>query len=181
MHVSTNPTLARGGDSLRLTKVHESKNRPLFKQLLRAEQLEFASPNPAISRLWLNLQNLCPYTEDTRMILGDFHEMLWRHSNRLNARFSDASGSMYFVFYEGSFAMPTAAFQGGCFYTREHIREMARLCHASPNMPASLLVSYCQQHMDLTVWDSSAGESAGIVGATPGQNSLLRECLHKCF
>ena len=78
---------------------------------------------------------------------------------------------MYFVFYGGSFARATAAFQHGCFYTREHIREMARLCQATPNTPASLLVSYFQQRIDLTVWDSSSGESAGIVGAAPGQNS----------
>ena len=105
------------------------------------------------------------------MILGDFNEMFWRHSNRVKARISDASGSMYFVFYDRSFARPTAAFQDGCFYTREHIREMARLCQATPNTPASLLVSYFQQRMDLAVWDSSSGESAGIVGAAPGHNA----------
>ena len=105
------------------------------------------------------------------MILGDFSQMFWRHSNRVNARFSDASGSMYFVFNDGSFAKPTAAFQDGCSYRREHIREMARLCQAATNTPACLLLSHFQQRMDLTVWDSSSGESAGIVATASGQNS----------
>ena len=75
-----------------------------------------------------------------------------------------------FVFYDGSFAGPTAAFRDGCYHTREQVRKTTRLCQAAPNMPASFLVSYFQQRMDLTVWDSSSGESAGFVGASPGQN-----------
>ena len=88
--------------------------------------------------------------------------MLKRHSNLVEALFFDASGSIYYVFYDESLAAPPNAFEDAAVYRREHIREIARLCHAAPDTPSNLLVSYFQRRMDLTIWDSSSGESDGI-------------------
>ena len=89
--------------------------------------------------------------------------MLKRHSNGVEARFFDAPGSIYSFFYHISLAAPSTAFDNGAVYRREHIREMARLCHTAADTPSDPLVSYFHRRMDLTIWDSSFGESDGIV------------------
>ena len=115
--ISEHSEFARGGPMLRLALLH-SRNTQLFSALLTTAKQRYASAIDRETNVWdsLTLQKPHAHWATAQSSCSDTKEMLWRHSNRVNDRFSDAFGSMYFVFYDGSFARPTAAFQDGFAY-----------------------------------------------------------------
>ena len=146
---------ARGGSLLRLSLIH-GRNKELFSASLEDAKQEYASAHPRQAAVW---QWLIPQRHRSlfrphapwataHSSLTEVKEMLWRHSNRVNARFFDSSGSLYVVLYNGGFRIPNEVFNDGYYLPQSTVQRMVRASRMIPQDRSNLLLDWLHGQID---------------------------------
>ena len=118
--ISANPQFANGGPILQLSDIH-SANKFAFDAFLTEAQDNFCTQHPREAEAWKWLIIQYPsrqYQLDTlrtpvRPAATGLADDLQEVSNRVNARYYDHNGSLYFTFYNGGFQNRDAQFPPG--------------------------------------------------------------------
>ena len=118
--ISTNPQFANGGPILLFSAIH-SANKFAFDAFLAEAHSNFCSAHPREAEAWNWLIIQYPSRQYQYDVLraparpgatgleADFREI----SNRVNARYYDHNGSLYFTFYNGGLRHRDAQFPPG--------------------------------------------------------------------
>ena len=148
-YLADHPLIANCGEDLKLTSLlHDSVN--LFYHILETSKQEFATAHPAAADLleYNVIQRhrpLCRRNAPGGTNPASYAAATHMHSNRVNVRFFDAAGSLYFILYDGGLITPSLAFHDGYHIVpAQHVANMVQIAQSIPRDTTSLFIHWLQ-------------------------------------